>query len=89
MNLFAFNLDLMEHLKNRFPVWLKENINVPKSEFLIPTVVDELVHEGKATLKVLETSSVWFGVTYKEDKPGVVKALKELVKKGVYKEGLY
>lgn len=89
MNLFAFNLDLLEHLKTRFPVWLKENINVPKSEFLIPTVVDELVHEGKATLKVLETSSVWFGVTYKEDKPGVVKALKELVKKGEYKEGLY
>ena len=89
MNLFAFNLDLMEHLKNRFPVWLKENINVPKSEFLIPTVVDELVHEGKATLKVLETSSVWFGVTYKEDKPGVVKALNDLVEKGVYKKGLY
>ena len=89
MNLFAFNLDLMDHLKERFPVWLKENINVPKSEFLIPTVVDELVHEGKATLKVLETASVWFGVTYKEDKPGVVKALKELVDKGEYKEGLY
>ena len=89
MNLFCFNLDLMEHLKNRFPVWLKENINVPKAEYLIPTVVDELVHEGKATLKVLETSSVWFGVTYKEDKPGVVKALKALVDKGEYKEGLY
>ncbi len=89
MNLFCFNLDLIEHLKNRFPVWLKENINVPKSEFLIPTVVDELVHEGKATLKVLETSSVWFGVTYKEDKPSVVKALKALVDKGEYKEGLY
>ena len=89
MNLFCFNLDLMEHLKERFPLWLKENINVPKSEFLIPTVVDELVHEGKASLKLLETSSVWFGVTYKEDKPGVVKALKALVDKGEYKEGLY
>ncbi len=89
MNLFAFNLDLMDQLKERFPVWLKDNINVPKSEFLIPTVVDELVHEGKASLKVLETSSVWFGVTYKEDKPGVVKALKDLVAKGEYKEGLY
>ena len=89
MNLFCFNLDLMEHLKERFPIWLKNNINVPKSEFLIPTVVDELVHEGKATLKLLETSSVWFGVTYKEDKPGVVKALKALVDKGEYKEGLY
>ena len=89
MNLFAFNVDLIEKLKERFPAWLKENINVPKSEFLIPTVVDELVHEGQASLKLLETSSVWFGVTYKEDKPGVVKALNDLVEKGVYKKGLY
>lgn len=89
MNLFAFNLDLMEHLKKGFPIWLKENINVPKSEYLIPSVVDELVKEGKASLKLLSTSSVWFGVTYKEDKPGVVKALKALVDKGEYKEGLY
>ena len=89
MNLFAFNVDIMKKLEEKFPLWLKENINVPKSEFLIPTVVDELVHEGKATLKLLKTSSVWFGVTYKEDKPGVVKALNDLVEKGVYKKGLY
>ena len=89
MNLFCFNLDLMERLKERFPIWLKDNINVPKSEFLIPTVVDELVKEGKASLKLLSTSSVWFGVTYKEDKPAVVAALKALVDKGEYKEGLY
>ena len=89
MNLFAFNKDLIARLAERFPAWLEKNINVPKSEFLIPTVVDELVHEGKATLKLLETTSVWFGVTYKEDKPGVVKALNDLVEKGVYKKGLY
>ena len=89
MNLFCFNVDLIKKLEERFPAWLKANIDVPKSEFLIPTVVDELVHEGQATLKVLETSSVWFGVTYKEDKPGVVAALKKLVDKGEYKEGLY
>ena len=52
-------------------------------------MVDELVQEGKASLKLLSTDSVWFGVTYKEDKPGVVNALKELVKKGEYKKGLY
>ena len=89
MNLFCFNVDLMKHLKERFPVWLKEHGKELKSEYLIPTVVDELVQEGKATLKLLSTDSVWFGVTYKEDKPGVVKALKDLVKKGEYKEGLY
>ena len=89
MNLFAFNKDLIAHLREMFPLWLKDNINVDKSEFLIPTVIDELVNKGKATMKILNTDSVWFGVTYKEDKPGVVKALKELVDKGVYKEGLY
>lgn len=89
MNLFCFNVDIIDQLKERFPEWLKKNINVPKSEFLIPTVVDELVHEGKATLKLLKTSSKWFGVTYKEDKPGVVANLKKLVELGEYKEGLY
>ncbi|MCQ2801762.1 MAG: nucleotidyltransferase [Bacilli bacterium] len=89
MNLFVFNKDLINHLIKKFPLWLKEHGSELKSEFLIPTVVDELVHEGKATLKLLSTDSVWFGVTYKEDKPGVVKALKALVDKGEYKVGLY
>ena len=89
MNLFAFNKDLIDHLGKRFPEWLKEHGNELKSEYLIPSVVSKLVEEGKATLKLLSTDSVWFGVTYKEDKPGVVKALKELVDKGEYKEGLY
>ena len=89
MNLFCFNKDLIPALREKFPVWLRENINVPKSEFLIPTVVDELVHENKETVRLLSTPSVWFGVTYKEDKPGVVKALKDLVDQGVYKKGLY
>ena len=45
MNLFCFNKDLIGELKEKFPIWLKDNINVPKAEFLIPTVVDELVHD--------------------------------------------
>jgi len=89
MNLFAFNKDLIDHLRRKFPLWLKDNISNLKAEFLIPTVVDELVNEKHASVKLLETSSVWFGVTYKEDKPAVVAALKNLVNKGVYKEGLY
>ena len=89
MNLFAFNLDLMDHLRNKFPLWLKDNISNLKAEFLIPTLVDELAKEGAVTLEVLDTPSSWFGVTYKEDKPGVVKALRELTLKGEYKEGLY
>jgi len=89
MNLFVFNKDLINHLIEKFPLWLKDNVSGLKTEFLIPSVVDELVHEGKATLELLSTNSVWFGVTYKEDKPSVVKALKGLVDKGEYKAGLY
>lgn len=89
MNLFAFNVDLIRHLQEKFPIWLKNNIGNLKAEFLIPSVVDELVKEGHATLKLLNTSSKWFGVTYKEDKPFVVKSLKELTKAGIYKDGLY
>ncbi len=89
MNLFCFNVDLLEYFKEDFPRWLKDNINVPKSEYLIPSVVDDMVHQGRATLKLLSTPSVWFGVTYKEDKPGVVKALAELTAQGAYKKGLY
>ena len=68
------------------PVW---NISNLKSEFLIPDEVSRIVNEGKASLKLLETPSVWYGVTYKEDKPSVVKALKRLTDQGLYKPGLY
>ena len=89
MNLFVFSKDIIDLLKEKFPAFLKENVNNNKAEFLIPEIVSELVQEGKATLELLETPSVWYGVTYKEDKPSVVKALKELTDKGLYKKGLY
>ena len=89
MNLFVFTKDVMGLLKEKFPVFLKDNIGNLKSEYLIPEVVSEIVGEGKATLELLETPSVWYGVTYREDKPSVVKALKEFTDKGLYKKGLY
>lgn len=89
MNLFVFNKDFVSHLNVKFPVWLDKHINEEKAEFLVPSVVDELVHEGKATMELLPTNSKWFGVTYKEDKPMVVNAIKKLVEKGEYKKGLY
>ena len=89
MNLFAFSRDIIQKLQDRFPIFLKENIQNLKSEFLIPEEVSRLVGEGKASLKLIGTPSVWYGVTYREDKPSVVKALKELTDKGLYKKGLY
>ena len=89
MNLFAFSKDIIGKLEKQFPIFLKENINNIKSEFLIPEEVSRLVGNKQATLKLIGTPSVWYGVTYREDKPSVVKALKDLTDKGLYKPGLY
>lgn len=86
MNLFAFTPDIIGHLKERFVYFLNENINNLKAEYLIPDIVSQLSAEGKATLKILSTPSIWYGVTYKEDKPNVVKAIEELTKEGKYPE---
>ena len=90
MNMFIFTKDILTHLENRFEAFLDENTdNILSCEYLIPTVVSELFNENKVTLKLLSTSSVWYGVTYKEDKDEVVKALKELVDNNQYKVGLW
>ena len=89
MNLFAFSKDIIQKLEQQFPIFLKENIGNLKSEFLIPEEVSRFVGQGKASLKLISTPSVWYGVTYREDKPAVVKALKALTDKGLYKPGLY
>ncbi len=89
MNLFAFSKDIIKRLEERFPAWLDKHGQTLKDEWLIPSVVSELVEEGKASLKLLSTPDVWFGVTYKEDKEFVVASLKKLVEKGLYKKGLY
>ena len=90
MNMFIFTKDILEHLVERFPKFLEDNANNPLScEYLIPTVVSELFEEGKVTVKLLATSAVWYGVTYKDDKDYVVSSLKALVDAGQYKKGLW
>lgn len=68
---------------------MKKNIEVEKSEFLIPTEVDILIKNGSAKVKVLHTNAKWFGVTYKEDKPVVVDSIQKLVDDGLYPEKLF
>ena len=89
MNLFAFSKDIIGKLQEFFPYFLEDNIDNLKSEYLIPEEVSRLVEEKKATLELISTPDVWYGVTYREDKPAVVKALKALTNKGLYKPGLY
>ena len=89
MNLWGFTPELFEDLEAKFPVWLAGNGAKEKSEWYIPFVVDELIKAGKATCRVLPTDSSWFGVTYREDKPMVVAAIRGLVDKGEYPERLF
>ena len=90
MNMFVFTKDILKHLQDRFMDFLNDNgNNILSCEYLIPTVVSELFNENKVTLTLLNTSSIWYGVTYKEDKEEVVNALKNLVDNNQYINGLW
>jgi NDP-sugar pyrophosphorylase family protein len=89
MNLWGFTPELFAVLEERFPAWLEKNGSAEKSEWYIPFVVDELIHEGKADVEVLPTESSWFGVTYREDKPFVTAEIGKLVDAGEYPASLF
>ncbi len=89
MNLWGFTPSLLDEFEQRFPKFLEANISNLKSEFFIPTVVNDLMSEGKAKVKVLKSEEKWLGVTYPEDKPMVVEAVNALVSNGVYSEKLW
>lgn len=90
MNMFVFTKDLVDTVVNGMPAFLDENKdNMLKCEYLIPTVVSDKVNVGEATLDMLTTTAIWYGMTYKEDKPMVVSSIKALVDAGQYKPGLW
>ena len=85
MNMFVFTRDIIDRLEEGFAPFLEANKDhLDDCEYLIPTVVSELIESGKATCEVLSTDAVWYGVTYREDKPEVVASLAKLVEEGVY-----
>lgn len=88
MNFWGFTADIFDHLEKHFSEFLEERGSEMKSECYIPTLVDEMIREGKADCKVLETSSSWFGVTYPDDKPHVVENIHKLITQGDYPEKL-
>lgn len=90
MNMWGLPPAFLDELEKRFPEFLEQ---IPagdlKAEFLLPQVIDSLVKEEKAQVKVLDTQDKWFGVTYQEDKEAVVNAIRKLIADGVYKEKLF
>ncbi len=89
MNMWGFTPDYFEYSEKYFKVFLHENIEKPKCEFFIPLMVNELITNNKAQVKVLDTTSKWFGVTYAEDRQGVVDKIKNLVDTGEYPNRLF
>ena len=89
MNLFGFTPDYFRHSEAFFKEFLAANIDNLKSEFFIPLMVNKVITEGTATMRVLSTTAKWFGVTYKEDKPQLMAKLEELIEAGEYPRNLW
>ncbi|MDD4376789.1 MAG: sugar phosphate nucleotidyltransferase [Eubacteriales bacterium] len=91
MNFWGFTKSMMEEMEKRFPDFLEKTMtsNPLKGEYFLPGVVDQLIKENKAKVKVLKSHDKWFGVTYKEDKERVVDAIQSMKDKGLYPEMLW
>ncbi|MCQ2346646.1 MAG: nucleotidyltransferase [Paludibacteraceae bacterium] len=89
MNMWGFTPEYFRHTEEAFKAFLSQYGQEMKKEFYIPTLVNDLIVAGKATCRVLDTPSKWFGVTYAEDRPQVVMKLNALIKQGVYPEKLF
>jgi dTDP-glucose pyrophosphorylase len=89
MNMWGFTPEYFNYSDEQFIDFLTKNQDNLKAEFFIPLVVNNLITDGKIRVKVLDTPSKWFGVTYQEDRSGVVAKLIELTNKGEYPEKLF
>ena len=91
MNMWGFTRSILDEIKVGFPAFLEKGIeeNPMKCEYFLPTVVDDLEKAGRAEVTVLSSKDKWFGVTYKEDKPVVVEAIRKMKEDGLYPEKLW
>ncbi len=89
MNFWGFTPDVFPELESEFKKFIVENYSNIKSEYYIPSIVSHQMNNGLATVKILEATDQWFGVTYQEDKPLVVKKIKELTEQEKYPEKLW
>lgn len=91
MNMWGFTASILKEIKQGFEAFLDAGLqtNPMKCEYFLPTVVSNLLDADKATVSVLTSADKWYGVTYKEDKPVVVAAIKQMKETGVYPEKLW
>ena len=86
MNCWAFGLEMMDELRDRFPAWLRENLvlNPEKAEYFLPFVANALIQEGRGRIRVLDCTETWHGITYREDLPCVTGAIRQMRESGIY-----
>ncbi len=89
MNFWGFHQDVFADIEAMWNEFLRANLSNLKSEFYIPTVANNLIKAGKAAFEILPGGKVWFGVTYTEDRPVVIEALKKLHETGEYPANLW
>ncbi len=91
MNMWGFTHDILDELEKGFPVFLKEALekNPLKEEYLLPSIVDDMLKSGKATVRVLPTPDTWFGITYHEDRQSVADEFAAMAEKGIYPSPLF
>ena len=90
MNCWAFGRQMLDELVARFPAWYEQNVsaNPLKAEYFLPFVANELIQEKLASVRVLPCTETWYGITYQEDLPNVIRAIAALRAQGVYPETL-
>lgn len=89
MNFWCFHQNAFDYIQKLFQRFLQENGDKPKAEFFIPIVGDAFIKEKLGKIKVIQTSAQWFGVTYREDAPGVKQSIEALVESGAYPKKLW
>ena len=91
MNLWGFTRNFMDEARSRFPAFLDKTLagNPLKGEYFLPSVVTQLLDEHKARVKVLRSADKWYGVTYREDRPVVLKAIADMTASGLYPDNLW
>ena len=89
MNVWGFTPVLFKYLREMFVKFLHDEGNKLKSEYLIPSVVNELIQSGREDVHVLRSASSWFGVTYKDDRPFVMEEIQKLIDHGTYPKQLF
>ncbi len=89
MNFWCFHPDAYAYIEKLFKKFLKEKGDNPKAEFFIPIVGDAFIKDMNGIIRIIETSAQWFGVTYKEDAPGVKASIQALIQNGVYPSTLW